>query len=104
MIVITVHVSCTFLLRLYTFDVTLFPVIDKCLFPYYGGCFHTRECQSTAREATCGLCRPGFARDSRNYETGECVGIIICGDIIKFQFVDLQNNVLLLSYIIIIPA
>ncbi len=41
-------------------------IIDKCLFPYYGGCFHTRECKSTAREATCGLCRPGFARDSRN--------------------------------------
>ncbi|XP_064385443.1 uncharacterized protein LOC135334236 isoform X4 [Halichondria panicea] len=46
---------------------------NKCLFPYYGGCFYTRECQSMAREATCGLCRPGFARDPRNYETGECV-------------------------------
>ena len=53
------------------------PVIDKCLFPYYGGCVHTRECHSTAREATCGLCRAGFARDSRNYETGECVGMCI---------------------------
>ncbi len=50
---------------------------DKCLFPYYGGCFHTRECHSTAREATCGLCRPGFARDSRNYETGECIGMCL---------------------------
>ncbi len=30
-----------------------------------------------AREATCGLCRPGFARDPRNYETGECVGMCI---------------------------
>ena len=65
-----------FFLLLYSYlSKSMFMLTDKCKAPYYGGCAHTRECESTPEEATCRNCRPGYARDPRNYTIGECLGI-----------------------------
>ncbi len=81
--------SCIVLLIL--FNVILLYIIDKCLFPYYGGCFHT-ECVSLYRyreaDGCSGCtCHAASQPEHRDWTGIDIVAIIIYLSIALINFV-----------------